>query len=147
MKFNDKMLKELVEIYPWMANKHYRQRRIIQKLFISGIYSNKGKCSIFNVTSVYWMHMLHLYSQKKKKSHFHYEHRITESYKGMGWKDFNDLLVLLFPPWTRTPSIRIRLPKAQSNLTLKISRDGTATDFLGNLFKCLMTFVINNLHI
>ena len=46
------------------------------------------------------------------------------------------------PVMSRDIFNKIRLLRAQSNLTLNVSRDGTSTTSLGNLFQCFTTLIV-----
>ena len=70
--------------------------------------------------------------------------RIIESYNLLSWKGPLKSIQSNFPAINRNTCSQIRLLRALFRLTLNISRDGTSTTSLDNLFQCLTTLLVKN---
>ena len=64
-------------------------------------------------------------------------HRITESWNVLSWKGPQRPSSSIPLPW-HDCTHQLRLPRAPSDLTLNVSRDGASTASLGNLLLCCL---------
>jgi len=71
-------------------------------------------------------------------------HRIIESWNGLGWKRPPSSSSFSPPAMCRVANHQTRLPRATSSLALNASRDGASTTSLGNLFQCFTTLWVKN---